>query len=430
MTEYSDQHRQGQRIDAQPVFPRATDTEWDRAVEIRNMIAAEVKSVLAAEQVAALTMSSANGIYPAWFRLEAWLPGEVPGVDARQRNDLVFVVDSQPYRVNPIVTTVTLTSGQKSYAYESYAPLSSASIADWTRFAIGRGSRPATASRWRNTLRQMFGLHKNRIRSSFRGGFSAATVLAFAGVASLILGPNLGVSVAPFMSLLGILLFVMAVLVGKRQRSIVHVPHQPVVPPRDTGLVDSWHAVVAEIGRDYPAVRRRLVTNIARACESVGVACRAETYSFRSPTGYEERERLIVDKGQSIVHIHIYPFGDDIFVGWDALLNWAKWQETAPVSTRAMSDMKVEFRELRPGLYIPSQFDIMDLNSLSALVHRCIKSDLLAILKERSISQEIDFRVIRGDRGSALDQKKRGGAAADSGQKRAWGPAPAPASGS
>jgi hypothetical protein len=55
---------------------------------------------------------------------------------------------------------------------------------------------------------------------------------------------------------------------------------------------------------------------------------------------------------------------------------------------------------------VPNQFDLMDLNSLTELVHRRIERELKAILKEKAIDQEIDFKIIRGDRDRALDKEQ------------------------
>jgi hypothetical protein len=204
----------------------------------------------------------------------------------------------------------------------------------------------------------------------------------------------------------------------RRRKRAVYTASQPVVPPRDLGLVDSWHAVVAGLGRDWENVKRRLVASLA-AGQSMGAECRPEIYGYRTPNGYEERERLVVSKGQGLVHLHIYPFGDDMFVGWQACLNWARWAETVPVATRVADGLETQFVEIRPGGYIPNQFDLIDLNSLSEFVHRRLERELKAILKEKAIDQEIDFQIIRGDRDRALD-KSRHGEGAGKKKGRAW----------
>src|SRR5262249_34586886 len=172
-----------------------------------------------------------------------------------------------------------------------------------------------------------------------------------------------------------------------------------------------------ELGRDFSKVKQQLVDAIAEDASS-GIACQTETYTHRAPNGYEQRERLVVTRDQGMVHVHIYQFGDDLFVAWYAYGNWAQWAETKPVVVKVHSGREVEYRDLRPAIYVPSQFDLIDLSSLSEFVHRRLEREIKALMKEKAIDQEIDFKVIRGDRDRALDEErhkageKKGGGAA------------------
>src|SRR5207302_1571382 len=118
-----------------------------------------------------------------------------------------------------------------------------------------------------------------------------------------------------------------------------------------------------------------------------------------------------------MVHVHIYQFGNDAFVGWHAYLNWAQWDETKPVSKKIANGHEVEFRDLRPSVYIPNQFDLIDLSSLSEFVHRRIEREIKAMLKEKAIDQEIDFKIIRGDRDNALSEERHKG---DEKKRKGW----------
>jgi uncharacterized membrane protein YccF (DUF307 family)/uncharacterized membrane protein HdeD (DUF308 family) len=133
---------------------------------------------------------------------------------------------------------------------------------------------------------------------------------------------------------------------------------------------------------------------------------RSETYGYRTPNGYEERERVVVSHGQGQVHVHIQALGDNLFVGWQALLNWAQWTETSPVTTVGFGRRSIAFRELKPSWYYPNEFDLIDLNSMSGVVHSVIEREAKALLTEHTIDHEIDFEVIRGDRENALDARK------------------------
>jgi TM2 domain-containing membrane protein YozV len=409
-----------EKIDARPIRVTSGDTVWDRAVAMRDEFEALMRTVLERESVDALVLVSATGNYPPWVKLEAWLPSET-AQSGRERVDLELVVDVKPYHKYPLVVTASLSSGRRKMRVVQRPTFSTQAVEDWTHCAIGLRRKPRTYHPFRDACLALLGRlipgigrsYRNPIRRGYRNLFLLSWTgwLGLLSLTAIIIGvlpvpeiPNqISTALAP-VGLVGLVLD--AMLVRRRKRS-VSVSDQPVIPPRDLVLVDSWHAVIAEFGRDYANVRQRLVGNIMQE-DNIGMSCRMETYGYRTPNGYEERERFVVSKGQGVVHVHIYPFGDDVFVGWLAHLNWAKWDETRAVSIKVHHGEEIEFRELRRGLYLPNQFDLIDLNSLSELVHRRLERETKALLKEKAIDQEVDFKIIRGDRERALDASKHG----------------------
>jgi len=402
------------RIDARPIRPTGSDTVWDRAVQRRDQLYAEVKAALAAEAIDALVFVSANGNYPPWVKLEAWLPPPGGG-DGRERAELLLVVDAKPYHRHPVVVSARATRGKKAIRVEALASLSASQVAEWTRFAVRRGGKPRNYHPVLDALLRPFGWRVNRIDRAYRNGWlpSGPRLL---GLGSILLAGWGAADDAVALIPLGVVgLLAAGIWAGRRWRA-VFVPEQAVVAPRNLGLVDSWHAVIAELGGSYAEIKQRLIDTIS-AERGAGLACQTELYGYRTPNGYEERERLVVSKGQALVQVHVYRFNNDLFVGWHAYLNWAQWGETAPVSRKIQKSRTVEFRELRQGYYIPNQLDLIDLSSLSELVHRRIERELKAILKEKEIDQEIDFSIIRGDRDVALDKSRH----ADQGTpRRGW----------
>jgi hypothetical protein len=183
--------------------------------------------------------------------------------------------------------------------------------------------------------------------------------------------------------------------------------NHPVVEPREAprhlGHVDSWHAVLIGLGGEAEHLIRRLTAGLAHADL---IYVRRETYGYRTPNGYEERERVAISHRQAHVHIHIHHLGQDLFVGWQALLNWAQWAETLPVATLEAGRHSMAFRDIRPTWYYPSEFDLIDLNSLSETVHRRLGHEIKGLLREHGRDQEVDFEFIRSDRENALDRRK------------------------
>jgi hypothetical protein len=408
------------RVDARPVRPTSNATPWDRALALRDRIADLVRETLAKEGLDAAVFVSQNGDYPPWVKLEAWLPGG-PDPASRERAELQFTIDSKPYYEHDIVISARLMRGKKKIAVKERPDFPNHNVAEWVMYALGRGGKPGNYTPILDAILGFFvamtplvrGRHSNRLSADYRTKFTGANVLGTIGVLLLVLGfYEITLTREPVLSLLmmagGVGALIAAGLIMRFRIRSVSVTPQSQLPPRHLGLVDSWHVVVAELGRDFANVRNRLI-NAATEDVEPGVTAQTETYTHRAPNGYEQRERLVLGKDQGMVHLHIYQFGHDVFVGWHAYLNWAQWGETNPVSMKVRNGQEVEFRDLRPSVYVPNQFDLIDLSSLSEFVHRRLEREIKALLKEKAIEQEIDFKVIRGDRDRALDEARHKG---------------------
>ena len=192
-----------------------------------------------------------------------------------------------------------------------------------------------------------------------------------------------------------------------RRPQRVAIPSQSLRTPRNEILVDSWHVSVPQAGDDFNKFKPRLFSAISSLDPNIEI--NKEMHQKLSPRGFEERERYVLTKGQANLHVHIYQFGHEAFVGWDGYLNFAKWQETEPVSVNIKNGTRVEHRSLTSGIHVPSEFDLMELNVLTELVHRAIVQEIKTFLKEKNIEADLDFQIIRGDRERALTAMDDGG---------------------
>ncbi len=425
-------------IDARPIRATSNQTPWDKALALRDQLAAEVRKTLEREHLEAAVFVSGNGNYPPWVRLEAWLPGTAKSALAahsRERASLAFTIDIKPYHEHEIVVGAQLERGKVKIAVDPRPDFPERCVGEWVLYALDRGRKPSNYAPVLDAIERAVtalipfvpGPDENRIAPEYRTRFTGAMALALSSLVLLWFGVSgMGVAArdfdAPGLSLLIVVLGIaglIGALLWRRSRTrTVCVTTQSALPPRDLGQVDRWHAVLAELGREFESIRARLIRVISEEA-SPGVSCHMETYTYRAPNGYEERERLVVAKDQGMVHVHIYRFGDDLFVGWYAYLNWAQWGETKPVGVKIRSGQEIEYRDLRPMIYVPNQFDFIDLSSLSEFVHRRLEREIKTIMKEKEVDQEIDFKIIRGDRDRALDEerhaaddKKRSGATA------------------
>lgn len=119
----------------------------------------------------------------------------------------------------------------------------------------------------------------------------------------------------------GALLILGGYLAGLSKPILYVVPSQSFRTPRKAFLVDSWHVCVPEAGSDFQNFERRLVCAISPPGPSIGLAKELHQQIRLSPRGFDERERYVLTKGQANIHVHIYPFGRDAYVGRDGYLN-------------------------------------------------------------------------------------------------------------
>lgn len=396
--------------------PRGDATPWDHALARREELVAVVNSVLAQENVSALVLRSQNGIYPPWVRLEAWIPDRKTGGASRQLSELNLIVDAAPCHEHVVVTTAKLKRGRIAIEVGKRPDFTDEDCAEWVRYALDLGHKPSSYRPWRDAFWTVVGRfipplqpHRNRISKALKSRFWASNGPVLAGGMVLWLMVSVLMPIAPMLGMLALL----ALIAGgiyvafdrRRRRHTVAVMPQPVVSPRSLALVDSWHVLVSGLGQDADILRQRLLACFENA-RPIGIETAVETEGYRTPNGYEERERITLTKGQSIVHVLIHPYLPDLFVGWHAQLNWAKWGEYLTGVTKDEGGRQIAFHELRPSIYQPNLFDLMDLNGLSDFVHRHFEIELKRLLKERAIDQEIDFEIVRGDRGLALSSDR------------------------
>lgn len=362
------------RLDARPIRRVSGETLWDDAIAARDAFATEIRKTLRRHGTNALVYVSQKGNYPPWVRLEIWLPVE-DGNPARQRAELELLADVKPFHTHQFVYTARLKRGMDEMVAAERIIFSPKHVLEWTEAALGLRYRPSSYTPILDGIRSVFGMifpaikpHHNPVADEFRPPWlTPGTIVLVVGAVLLTEGlsawpENLGQGVT--LSIIGIMFIAMAVIASVLRKKIVAVPTQPTVAPREPLMVDTWNTVVLGLGLDGDAIKRRLTAKLGDVCQA-GAECAPEVYNYRTPNGYEEREQLVISKAQSLVYVHVYRFGNDLYVGWQAHLNCAAWSETKPVSTVAGDGLEIEYRELRPGYYSPQEFDLIDLNGLA-----------------------------------------------------------------
>jgi hypothetical protein len=413
-------------IDARPILPLAGAglSLWDSAEKTRDELAHRIDGFFRSRRINARVQISQPGVYPLEVDAECWIPaGESSVVAKVARSALSIRISVDPYRENPMRYDVSLNRHGRVYT-SSYWRLSMAEVTELLVFLLDGGRKPDFfRSRTPFILALIAAFvpffdvtEKNRLIPEARPSwFTLPTVLFFSGLtiaAMLLLSSVYDDSYDGSSSGLSLLLAIVVLIgssiasykISHRRTVLQAVPKQPVRCPRRERLIDTWHVSVPDAGDDFDAFKQRIYA-VARATDQ-GVHGGVEIHENPTPRGFESRERLVLTMGQATLHVHVQRFGRDAFVGWDSHLNWRRWAEGDIESRTVVDRSAVEYRTLKVGIHVPTEFDLMEANVLSETTHLRIVNEIKSFLKEREIEADLDFRIIRGDRANALDRDR------------------------
>lgn len=413
-------------VDARPFIPADENSPWADAERKRDEFAAVIDRAAKSHNLSVLVLKSQPGVYPIAVTMTAWSP-EQDDADriVTRRESLSISIDVNPYLEWPLAFDVAV-KGRKS-ASEKLWRLDDCDVADLTLFALGIGRKPSIfTTRFEAVLYAFlpFLRPRNRLISLARPrrltlptGLGALALLG--GVMALATFETDPATAGPAI-IVSLLLVISAGWLAARRATVYSLVKRPGVSPRSLVFLDSWQTSLPGVG----AVFDELVARVESALRTLdpAIILHWEVYQFRTPYSFGERRRLTLTKDQAVIHVHLYPFTEDAFVGWDGFLNAACWAETVPVSQSVSDGKRVEFRSLTVGSYQPTSVDLVELNALSELVHRRMTNAIKMFVKEKAIEADIDFAIIRGDRSAAID----GSGAASKRRERPWSSRMAP----
>jgi hypothetical protein len=403
--------------DARPVLPVSDGSLWNKAGERRDEIAFWIEKKLATLGLQAWVPKSQPGEYPLFVAVDIWRNvAETSVTSTFDRSNLVITIHVEPFRQRPIIYTAELSRRKKKYS-STYWNLPHDQLDEMVSYLVQGGRKPTYFKSRIPFLWSILKEYENELVPEAKPKvLTGPTVAGLVGLLAALGGffLPLGLSdssdysddnmhaIAIGVGIIGLAILGFAIWLGYRRPIYQAVAKQPMRTPRREYVVDSWQVSVPEAGREFEDFKGRIVEALQKM--DPGLEFSKEKYQSLTPRGFEERERLVITKGQGDVHVHVQPFGRDAFVGWDSYLNWARWSETAPVSTVVREGNRIEYKSVNAGTHVPSKFDLMELSALAETTHRNIVREIKGFLKEKEIEADLDFQIIRGDRNRALTE--------------------------
>lgn len=408
-------------IDARPILPIAETSLWNRAAKSRDQLAADIESAMALNGLQAWVRKSKPGEYPFCVLVETWKPiSSTSATQTTERSSLRITVSVEPFLEHPIIYNAILKKHHKTYE-ASYWDLAPNELTEMIVYLIHGGPKPVFFKSRTNFAAELLlsfipfsSEEKNELIKEARPNkFTIPTLLGWLGILAIVYSVWIGYQItdsyssevsAPnyyLVGAIGIAAVICSAVLVKRRPRLQAVAKQPSRSPRKEYIVDSWQICVPNAGNEnFYSFRRRLHDALRQFGSEVEY--NLEFHQFFTPRGFEERERLVLTKGQGNLHVHIHPFGTGAFVGWDSYLNWARWGETKPVSSTVRNRKLIEYCSIAVSPHIPSEIDLMELNALAETAHRTLVGEIKSFLKEKEIEADLDFKIIRGDRSKAL----------------------------
>jgi hypothetical protein len=341
----------------------------------------------------ALVNKSIDFVYPAWVSIEAWLPAGAPGATYRVFG--TFTIEPMPYSRFEFQVTIGVERGERKKKYGPYQPLAAADVGAWTTHILDQGPRPPRGhARIRKFPWELY-YPKNKVLRLRRDPVALFTTAAF--IASMAL-----FGAAPLIGFLAFVLAGIGAVVSWRRRKLVVNAGRPLAEPRTLRLVDNWQIMVNDLGPHWQTVRARLFERLSEGVP-FNIHSRLENISYLTPDGKQEREQLVLSQGRGLVFCHVYRYGEELYIGWDAYLNYGQWIERALASGYDPGlQSPTVINTVTPGIARATEYDLIDLNSLTEWVHSRIVQVVKRAMAEHKLDQEIDFKIVRGERQSLL----------------------------
>jgi hypothetical protein len=408
-------------VDARPILPRSPSSIWERTDQLRSALRICIEKACSDRQIDALVLESPPYVHPAWVKFESWIP--TSDATVTRRSSMTVTITAMPYHRFEALYKVDWTWEGASGSVDQLHSFGAdelvrvlQTITNERKRELRNASKALARTLRRSQVRQkgwQLWRAKNKIamlRADHATTASIWLVLiglygVWSGLQSLMIDegglPTLAVSAILGLAGLGIWLAI------RRTGRLVRSPGKPMAEPRNMRYLDSWQTVLFGAGNNVDMIRSQLMALFA-STQLPRLLCTTERIWYWGLEGKEEREQIVLRYGRAIVFVQVYRYGADLFAGWDAQLNMGIWMEKQLASgVERQSGKRVDLMTVMHGSQVNTEYDLIDLNCVAEWTHAQITQVLKQYMKEKKIDQEIDFKIIRGER-SGIGDKPEG----------------------
>ena len=352
--------------------------------------------------------------FPFAARFEAWVPAGADDPNLTERSSACITIAPKPWHSYEFEYTIEIERSGRKKVLGKFGGLANQDIYALLNYLVRNGAKPHFPRRIKQPNEpfwRMFNSVENKPVATRRDYLDlAGPVLTFLGIIGL-LGLHLGNSTPASDTLFFTpSLLVLALGLG----IIMYVAHQPRAvrstgrpehQPRSLRVYDSWQVVLFGAAPSADLMRQRFLAMLKSAPIDDFKAA-TERIGYRVLDEPKVCEQIVLTARRGIVYCQIYEFGSDLYVGWQSFLNLGRWVEKVFPGARGIdriSGRRVEVRTATPGWESLCEYDYFDASCLTEWTHTQIVALTKQLMRELQIDQEIDFKIVRGER-RRLDQ--------------------------
>lgn len=377
-------------IDMQPILPRTPESLWGRAERERDALYQAMQDACARCGADALVIKSGPFVQPAWVKFECWVPCD--GKSLTERASGVIRIEPKPFHRFEFIYTVEVQDRGRTWTQTGLMGFGAADVTALVAWLLRHGPKP----RFGHLQLRRFGweLWKpiNKVQAL---GTDWPGLLP---VVPLVVAIPLFASEAAGLGVVLILVAVVGWVLLARRQTLVRSAGRPAGEPRELVRVDSWQTVVSGLGPDAPLLRDRFV-QVLRHGPRREFRAKMERIWHWGLDGKEEREQLVLSLGRGMFFLQMYAYDKELYVGWDAHLNVGQWVEkTLAKGTDKASGRLALINTVEPGVQRVTEYDVTDLSCLIEWAHAKLTAEVKHLMEERKIDQEVDFKILRGER--------------------------------
>ncbi len=382
------QDAQGARLES--LFtPRNSTNTFSRAENLRDEVGARLVARAARSGIRYVEQRSQAHSPRVWYRIDYMLPS--PSPELHLCASVSIEIERFDFHRFEHTFTVTAQVGTQVVKIDKIIALDDSTADKIHQFIVSPGTKLKLSNRIRQWPLQ-FWRPQNKVKR-LRGDWISVAIIV--GSIVLLFIPFLG----PFLTVGGVIALYIR---NRRRRTYVLSSGKPLTDPRLLRWMDSWQASVFGLGSLAEVVQNGIYDRLISG-ELKDARIGSERIGYWGTDSWVERQQIVVCHRRAIGFIHVVPYGDVLYVAWEAHLNSASWvEEQLTAGIDRVSGLDVVANRVVAGWHRLNEYDVSDSNFLAEWMHEVVKREVKLRMAEHRIDQEIDFTVQHESRTSAL----------------------------